>query len=311
MSLVRPEAAALATKSIRPDDRVLIIGAPGWFGRTTLALLADMDASQVLAVGTRQRQIRVGERTWGVGVMSPEAALSFDPTVVLNYAFLTREKWSEESDDEYRAVNLRLINQFATYVQGPSVRSAITVSSGAVHFPASNPYGFLKMREEQIAGVLATPSRAVVTIRAWSVSGPFVQRPRDYLFSDLLMQAIGGVIRVRAERAVMRRYVGVDDLVAIALAEASAGLSGTIDSGGPLIEAGQLADAIAGVTGASVAPRHVRPGNPADVYASDDTSWGAAIARHDYKAADIVEQIQRTLVGLASIPSLPNRRPPT
>jgi nucleoside-diphosphate-sugar epimerase len=181
------------------------------------------------------------------------------------------------------------------------VRAAVTVSSGAAVTGASelpdaetNPYGYLKRVEEILSrSVAGAHEVALVVCRAWSVSGPFVTRPRDYAFSDLILQAAEGRVEIRAAHEVWRRYVGVDDLLAVCVSLALEGWSGDVDSGGPLVEIGELAGQI--VAQLHPGARIDRPpldGSTADRYHSDDHSWQQACRRLNHLPASLGEQIR-------------------
>jgi NADPH:quinone reductase-like Zn-dependent oxidoreductase len=58
--LVSASARALAAQALG-DDRVLITGASGWLGRTSLDLVAPLGLP-TLALASRARMIRVAER---------------------------------------------------------------------------------------------------------------------------------------------------------------------------------------------------------------------------------------------------------
>lgn len=118
----------------------------------------------------------------------------YEPTHVANFAFLTRERVAHEGYDTFVRTNRSLLGRFVSASSLPSVRAVLTVSSGAaLDSTASsiqrNPYGYLKRIEEAAALSLVGSARSVVVARAWSVSGPYVRRPRAYAFSDFILSA--------------------------------------------------------------------------------------------------------------------------
>ena len=302
--MVRRAAVTLVQSALEPRDRVLITGAGGWFGRTAVALALESGVEHLLATGSRARMMSLGPYRIPVVIANAADIAEFDPTVVLNFAFLTRDKWRILGNDRYTNENSRLTHDFVTWASLPSVRIALTVSSGAALSSGDNPYGALKAKEEELALDLVTKNKHIVVLRAWSVSGAFVRQPTNYLFSDLLMQSRTGRIAVSAKHEVIRRYVGVDDLLAVGLAEAARGRCGILDSGGPLVEAGSLAERVAAITGASLVRRLRDPHREPDVYASDDTSWQASLQALDFNAAGLDEQIHQSLNGLSKYAEL-------
>ncbi len=271
------------------DDRVLILGASGWFGRTFLRLLAPQIPVMACASAIRDQYV-----TW-----DDDQVQDFNPTVVANFSFLTRDRISEVGVERFIEINSALTKNFITAAQLPSVRALLTVSSGAaVAFPLdmqTNPYGVLKKREEDAALELVTERRSVVVARAWSVSGPDVRTPHKYAFSDLVLQAKSGVIQVNASQPVFRRYVGVDDFLEVSMARLLSGWSGTIDSGGELVEVGDLAERVRSIVNPQASISRVeQTSTEPSIYASDDVSWREACGETGIIPADIDEQIRTT-----------------
>jgi nucleoside-diphosphate-sugar epimerase len=269
------------------QDRVLVLGASGWFGRTFLRILDPQIPVMACASAIRDHYV-----TW-----DDDQVQNFNPTVVANFAFLTRDRISEVGIQRFIEVNSSLTKNFIKAAQLPSVKAALTVSSGAaVAFPldmATNPYGVLKKREEDAAMDLVTERRSVVVARAWSVSGPDVRTPRKYAFSDLVLQAKSGAIQVNASQPVLRRYVGVDDFLEVSMARLLSGWSGTIDSGGELVEIGELAERVRSIVNPQASISRVeQTSTEPSIYASDDISWRESYGEVGINTSDIDEQIR-------------------
>jgi nucleoside-diphosphate-sugar epimerase len=306
---VRRAAVELAAARLRPDDRAVLLGAGGWFGTTALHLLAGtLGPERLLPTTGRPRTVRAGGRDWALGNFDLERIRGFRPTVVVDLAFLTREKAESAGLGAYVLANSRLTSQFLRTASLPSVRAAVTVSSGAALGLGGhsgwdldrNPYGFLKRAAESMAVEVAHEGAIGMTVaRAWSLSGGFVTRPREYAFSDLILQAREGAIEVRSPRAVWRRYCLVEDFLAAALAEALSGQVQILDSGGPLVELGELAEAIAARMGTSVYARVSDADAGQDRYHSDDGAWREACTRLAFEPADLDEQIDLVAAALA------------
>jgi len=312
-SLVSPTAAALLRKRLRADARALVLGAGGWFGSTLLNLIEESATeARVLGLTGRPRRVTVGRREWALGGWDWDAVTRFAPTVVVNCAFRTRERVDQLGYQRYVAENVGLSSQFLRTLALPSVEAAVTVSSGAAVMPTGdphdvehNPYGHLKWAEEVLSREVADAhGAAFVVCRAWSVSGPFVKRPLDYAFSELISQAAAGRVLIRAPHEVWRRYTGVDDLLAACIALAGEGWSGDVDSGGSLVELAELARNIVGEVRPGIEiERPVADGSPPDHYHTDDVSWRIACERLRLVPASLGEQIRRAATGL-----IPGRR---
>ena len=282
----------------RDEERVLVLGAGGWFGCTMLDAFKEWDPSTVTAVGTRPRSIRVGRRDWPLVAWDFDAIERWQPTIVLNFAFLTKDLLQSVGLREFVRVNRMLSQRFLWAAALRSVRLALTVSSGAATQISegedlrSNPYGFLKREEELLALRLVETSRAVVVVRAFSVSGPWVQRPESYAFSDLILQAAAGRVLVTAQHPTYRRYVSVADLLHVGLSLGTSKWSGVVEGGGELIEIGDLAQRIVQIVNPSAQLARVPiTGTEPRVYASDGLSWLQACDMTGHVPIDLNEQI--------------------
>lgn len=282
-------------------QRILILGAGGWFGTTLLDELKVFPRASVLALASRRRTHQVNQRVWHLQTWDEYLVRAFQPTVVANFAFLTRERFDAANPVSYIASNRALIAQFMTAASLPSVSIALTCSSGAATIVSAdlNPYGRLKHEEEQAALALARSGRTVVVGRAWSVSGPHVRRPHAYAFSDLILQAATGEMFITAEQPTYRRYVDVGDFLHVCLGLATQMWSGVIDSGGELVEMRELAELIrqqincrARISRATVTTHAAR------VYASSNENWNEACVRFGAQPASLEQQVHMTAQGL-------------
>ena len=277
-----PNAKSLG---IGARDKIVVLGAGGWFGKTFAELISPN--IPVLKVASSRREDLV---TWDLALIR-----EFQPTIVVNFAFLTPERVALDGEKAFMSTNRLLLERFEATVSHKRVHSVVTVSSGAaVMFPDS-PYGSMKLVEEQLARDLIGSSRNVVTARAYSVSGPFVRRPEDYVFSNFILQAREGLIRISSKEPTFRRFTDAQDFLSVCFQHALWGWSGTIESGGTLVEMDNLAREVVGV----VNPRAqiVRPTMTSmrpSVYASDGTSWDEACARVSCSPKSLHEQIRHT-----------------
>jgi len=311
-TVLNPHATAAFAQTLKPDDRILILGASGWFGRTALAALAALGqhSENLLMVGSLAREINVSGRTYHLQEWDPSAVDRFQPTVVFDFAFLTRDWLKTLGEAEYIRRNKELTSRLFEVLAIGSLRRLLTVSSGASLKPQMDgesrgldPYGQQKKETElRLREVAAMGAVDVIIARAWSVSGGFVQKPSNYAFSDFIMSSINrGVIEVRADHLVLRRYCSVEDLIAVALLDSSGRPFYELDSGGSLIELVDLAKIISEAAGGvRVEVRYEnRLAKPGDSYHSSGAAWDSALQRTRYQALTLRQQIRNVANALA------------
>jgi nucleoside-diphosphate-sugar epimerase len=263
--------------------------------------------TQVLAFAGSSRIEKFGDIDYRFEKFDIRKIRDFKPTLVLDAAFLTREKVSTITLENYISSNTALIEQALELQQLTTVQKFVGISSGAslphLKIRTSNfaldPYGSLKATYEHRL-LQNHELRAKTTIgRIWSVSGKLVTKPSVFAFSDLAKQALGGAIKISAPHEVWRRYVDLEDFLKVVLL-AHPGQDRVIDSGGELIEIGQLAQLIFEVLGTK--PKIARTlvsGLQADRYYSDDISWQEAASQINLIPKNIRDQIALVTDALA------------
>jgi nucleoside-diphosphate-sugar epimerase len=163
-----------------------------------------------------------------------------------------------------------------------------------VHATADS-YGQLKLEaENRFRDEVTRMDKSWVNIRAWSVSGKFVQNISGYAFSKFVHDAIfERRISIHSPHMVFRRYVDVGDLIHVATQLAMSGeFRGTIDSGGELVELEQLAHRIFGVL--KLEPKiDVQRTNlgVVDDYFSRSAQWESLCLRIGYEPKNLNAQI--------------------
>lgn len=307
MKLLHDGAKRLWAQYLSPDDRVIIIGATGWFGRTATMLMRQTRLP-VLHVASSSRAIELAGQSVECVAWDERLIFDFAPTVVIDCAFLTRDLVAGMTLDDYVNRNRALTANMVSAAALETVSRVMTISSGAAVHPVDaltqsiveNPYGRLKREAEQeLAGLAAHRGINAVIARAWSVSGAFVQKPHSYALSDMILQARAGAIEISATMPVYRRYCSVEDLLAVSLAHASIGSRSLIDSGGPLLEMQELAEAVIEVVNPGATIHRAPLGDaPANTYYPPAEPWDEACAELGFGPALLPEQIGTASAGL-------------
>lgn len=298
---------ALLSKCLGVDDRCLVLGASGWFGQTTTAMLTELGIN-FLPLGSASRIISNPFVDIRIEEFESSLVERYEPTVVFDYAFSTREHLNSLGPDEFTRINRQLLTQGIWSSSLESVRLVVATSSGAAVHPSGNLirefgrdiYSDLKIETEAAYQKLAKDKQRLTKImRAWSLSGFFFTKPRGFAITDFAMQALTlREITIKSSAPVYRRYCAVEDLIALSVASASTDSKDVLDSGGPMVDLFSLSQEISRQV-ANVKINHsIHTSMNPDLYVSDNVSWDKAKSAIGYVDADLEEQIARVLYRL-------------
>ena len=244
-------------------SKVLVTGATGWLGRETVARVIEgkfegITQSDLLLASSNGRDLELDS----LGVY-PTVALenlghrestnSLEGLVHL--AFITKDKTTQYSFSEYVAKNIELISAACEIIERDKPKWVVVVSSGAIIDRATleiennvvrNPYGFCKRIEEALIAESARKVGANIVIgRLWGGTGLYMPVKRAYAISDFIESAKeSGAIRINSGGDVIRRYCDAGDFMEVLVRSAIQGDTTTLDSGGSIIEVGELAKLI-------------------------------------------------------------------
>jgi nucleoside-diphosphate-sugar epimerase len=296
---------------LNKDSRVVVTGASGWLGRTMVHILESHGAKYLL-LGSSSRSENFSSGLKRVYKFTKELVVDFSPTLVTDFAFLTRETIGKYSLSEYSKANRALIKEAMWMLGLPSVRGFVSTSSGAAVFAnetgddsfEKNPYGHLKRESEHLlmslSDKLGVPH---VVARPWSVSGEFVTKVQGFAFSQMVYSALTKrSIEILSNHPVYRRYVDLEDLLRVCIGNLQLlGASQIIDSGGELVDLVGLAEKIAKHVGPDVKVNHsVDFSQEGDNYYSSGLSWSKACDAIRYKPIDLDCQIAKVAKSLTS-----------
>jgi len=280
---IRREAQELWLSNLRSSDRVLVTGGGGWFGRTAVAMTRKSDL-ELLATGSKDQQIEIDGQSQALQAQDLEIIAAFKPTVVIDSAFVTRERLPILGHKTYIETNQKLIDQSLAIAALPSVRKYIGFSSGATMHLAGhasfsleeNPYAAQKrIYESKISEIAATLHSDISVARVWSVTGSYCTKPQTFAFTDLIAQAKSGLIEIKAKHLVYRRYCALEDVLALAMLPSSPEGNPVFNTGGDLIEIGDLAKQVVELVNPNAEIlRRLDKTLPQDSYHSDNKDWG-------------------------------------
>jgi nucleoside-diphosphate-sugar epimerase len=268
------------------DERVLLLGASGWFGRE---FLASIRCGDIYCVGSHKRQEQVEGLSIHINEYNFDIFREFDPTVVIDCAGLNRHRQYKST---FLSECLDLTLNYMRAMSLPNVKAGLTFSSGAAGF---NPlghefddYSASKILHENLVKETLAPS---VVMRCFAVSGRLCLERKGYAMSNFIDMAKKGKIKITAERPTHRRYMAIDDYLRCGIAELGQRI--TLDSSGVWVELSDLAHMIAEKTGAKV-QRPLKGGMPTQ-YGSNDQRCYRIAQRDGWKIKNLSEQIDALL----------------
>jgi len=278
--------------------RILVLGASGWLGRSLVRELQTQGSQDHMLVASRARQEVIGSQNCHVEIFSMPKIRDFSPEVVINCAFLTKDKFKLHDVQEFIKINERLTSNFFETLSLPHVGLGVTISSGSATLPSAdsielNPYGYLKKLEQEQLLSLRSSTLTVGVARAWSLSGDLVTNPKTYALSDFVWQALTtGQITVNATSEVWRRYCDATEFLKLSLGAIITGRESIVDSGGPLVELRELAHIVSEVVG-GVEVSSTSPVGISDIYASNGQQYEQLCKEFGISIAPLSSQVHR------------------
>lgn len=284
MEVVASNSDIVAREWIKPGLRVLITGPTGWFGRTALELTQRLEL-ETLLIGSQAKDFVFGGKTYHQHAWNKSLVNEFEPELVIDTAFITREKVKDLGLATYVNANRQIMAQSYELAELDSVRTYVGFSSGAAVARMKNaqisqdPYGNLKKEFEEKLELISRECAAnIVLIRPWSVAGTNLTKPEIFAFSNLIMQARTGLIKINATGPVWRRFCSVDDLLIAGVILGDGKKFTLLESGGELIEIQELAQRITEALGSkSLIIRDSQSSSAPDDYHSDGAIWEEAV----------------------------------
>jgi UDP-glucuronate decarboxylase len=288
-------------------ETVAVTGATGWFGRVTLDLLGRVLTPQafhdrVRGYASTAREVDVDH----VGTVRLRPLSELLPAdMLLHYAFVTTTRVSVAEHDGFVAANAAITARVAAAIRTGTVRRFLVTSSGSAHDAdlQRNPYGTLKWFDELLFSEACRRAGATcVVARVFNVAGPHMTRPEAYALGDLIGRVQAGrPLELAARGDVVRSYVGVEEVVQVALGELLDGRDAVFETGGAAeVEIEGLARAIRRVLGREDLPvlRRRDPTAPANRYVGDGALMCELAVRHRVAVRGLDDLIRATATGL-------------
>lgn len=221
---------------------------------------------------------------------------------IVHLAFLTRDKITVNGTEKYVQKNTIITNTVAKIIENSRPQWITTVSSGAaIKFTGAvetNPYTFCKIYEEKVIRELSKSTGSNFSVgRLWGSLGFDMPINRNYAVSDFIIQALETKkIQVKAKGLVHRRYVDSREFMHVCIRSAISGFNDVFESGGNLIEVGDLAKLIGVKLNAKVS-RAFDPSFSEDNYFPTDPTYNKMISQLHVQETDFSTSLESTING--------------
>jgi len=294
-------------------SKVLITGATGWLGTESVARILEgsiesIAANDLILSSSDGRDLELDSLEAMPTVKLKSLSGIENNTNLKGYihlAFLTKDKVEKYGFSDYVAKNIELISSACEIIERDKPKWVVVVSSGAIIDRESlviennvtrNPYGFCKRIEEVLISEAARKVGANIVIgRLWGATGLYMPINRAYAISDFIESAKeSGKITINSGGEVTRRYCDAGDFMEVLIKSAIRGDNTTVDSGGAIIELGDLAELVS-ATMAKVSISRSTFATAPDDYYPRGSEFEDLAATVGVELRSISEQVVRTL----------------
>lgn len=235
--------------------KLLINGAGGWLGTSSINYLLQSprykDYELVLLTSDGRNLIFNNKIFKTSRIIDFDVQSISDVIGIVNLAFLTKDKVNRMTLESYVSTNESLMAKLTEFMLNLKPKWITTVSSGAAAKFSStledDPYGFLKLQEESLIAKLSSELGSNYSIgRLWGAMGIDMPINRNYAISDFICQAIeNSSINIKASQSVYRQYCDSRTFMETSIRAAECNFNDIFDSGGFIVEIGDLAEKVA------------------------------------------------------------------
>lgn len=227
---------------------IVVNGSTGWMGKSTIqAALEDPVEEYNFQLFSRSKMpIEIKGKSFTPATRADAFSMAWETYV--QAAFLTREK-AGTNPSRYQDINRKIIQTAREDIIVGRPRSIVFFSSGILAHREVNgrdssyqSYALLKQEERDVIYEAADAVGAtLVEAKLYSATGTHMTAPRSFAIGALLSEAATGSVQIQSSRNVWRRYLDSVQYLKVLFAQSKSGESAVIESGGHLIELGELA----------------------------------------------------------------------
>ena len=287
-------------------SQVIIYGAKGWLGRTSIELFINLGINplSLLLIGSRSENMNFLNHNFQVFNFNEAVPLIKDGSLFLNFAFLRREKAETLSGEEFVAKNLEIMSFSKSALKTGKIKTFINISSGVAALTETSPsakedpYAALKALDEiWLETVCNQLGVDLINCRLYSTSGKYINEFKNLALSSFILQAFSDrLIHVNSPDT-KRTYVDAEDLLKVLLHLAIGGITCSLDSGGEMTTMKELASVVAleiGNTSISTVDPEFAPNN----YFGNYFEFNSVADKYGVKLRNLKEQVAITSAGI-------------
>ena len=199
----------------------IITGATGWLGRATLEHIFQKQGhlENVVCVASTSREEDLGFTKIHTITFSELAQMEIENAIIFHLAYLTKDKNSTMTDEEYIKKNHQIRDFVANFL--PKQKFLFYASSGAtLHQNGHTLYGDLKLQDETFFQSLCQKHGIkFLNTRIFNIIGKHIQNYKAYACSDFILQLKEkNAIQIGASCHVVRSYINISSLIEIIFA---------------------------------------------------------------------------------------------
>jgi nucleoside-diphosphate-sugar epimerase len=266
--------------------KIVITGATGWLGHASLQaikkVMPEVKPEDLILYASRTRSH--SDPSFGVVHVLELASSELSSRKVdlfISLALKTRDYSMKMDEEEYLNSNKALIEKNLELMKLVHPQKIILISSGVVSkYLEGNgpldPYTEVKILEEKLFNEFAQQENSqLIILRLWGATGALMTEPLKYAIGNLIHQAeTTNQMIITSKTEVFRRYTDATQIFEVLIRAIQMGYSGTLNSGGVIVEIKALAQRISDYYGKSIEiVRNLESGGEPDFYVPTDSEF--------------------------------------
>ena len=287
--------------------KIVITGATGWLGHASLQaikkVMPEVKPEDLILYASRTRSH--SDPSFGVvNVLELESSdlSSRKVDLFISLALKTRDYSMKMDEEEYLNSNKALIEKNLELMKLVHPQKIILISSGVVSkYLEGNgpldPYTEVKILEEKLFNEFAQQENSqLIILRLWGATGALMTEPLKYAIGNLIHQAeTTNQMIINSKTEVFRRYTDATQIFEVLIRAIQMGYSGTLNSGGVIVEIKALAQRISDYYGKSIEiVRNLESGGEPDFYVPTDSEFDELAITVGVSLLNLEDQIALT-----------------